>query len=413
MTAVRPGHGHLRPHRRLTAATAAASVLTVLLSAVGCSAASPAAGSGQYSATIRIGLLIPMSGIYKMAGPEIRDGFQLYVDTHGGKLGGNPVKIIVADEGDGKQAAFDSGKRLIESEHVDVLAGTTSVDSLLGIQPLLAAAKIPFLGTSGRPSNLTDISHVWHTSWLSREPGTAIADDLRTTVNGPVYAIGPDFQGGWDEVGGFVDAFTAAGGKLANDSGKPAWTPWPTTTNYLPYINKIAASDAKAVYSFYAGDAAIGFVQQYARSGLGSRIPLYGYALTEEHVLDAEGAAADGVETVLNYASDLDNDANRAFAVAYAKAHAGEAPHLFHVTAWDAALVLDQAIAAAHASGAAPTPDRINAEIGKVGQVDSPRGTWRWSAQHTPIQPWYLRKVAKDGRGRANVVVKTLTTIGS
>ncbi|MBN1174468.1 MAG: ABC transporter substrate-binding protein [Micromonosporaceae bacterium] len=403
--------GYLRQARRLTTAT---TVLSVLLAVAGCSGSSLGTDHDRRSGTIRIGLLIPQSGVYKVYGPEIKDGFQLYLDTHGGKLGGHPVTVTVADEGDGKQTAVNSGKRLIQSEHVDVLVGTTTVDSLLGLQSMLAEAKIPFVGTGGRASTLKDISRIWHTSWLSREPGAAIADYLRTTVNGPVYAIGPDYQGGWDQVGGFTEAFTSAGGKLANDGGKTAWTPWPGTTNYLPYINKIAASDAKAVYAFYAGAAATAFVQQYAQSGLGSRIPLYGYGmLTDESLLEAEGTAADGIQTVLDYASDLDNDANRAFAAAYAKAHSGASPHLFHVTGWDAALLLDQAIAAASTGGATPTPEAINTAIGKVGQIDSPRGTWRWSSQHTPIQPWYLRKVAQDGRGRANVVVQTLTTLGN
>lgn len=404
-----------RPPIRVTKPLIPFVAIAALLSVASCSGSSLGGDDDRGDdSTIHIGLLIPQSGAYKAAGPEIKDGFQLYLDAHGGKLGGKAVKITIADEGDGKQTAVNSGKKLIQQDKVDVVVGTSTVDSLLGLETMLSEAKIPFIGTGGRPSTLKDISRIWHVSWLSREPGAAIADYLRTTVNGPVYAIGPDYQGGYDQIGGFTDAYLAGGGKLANEDGKAAWTPWPTTTNFLPYLNKIAASGAKAVYTFYAGTAAVAFVQQYTQSGLASKIPLYGSGyLTDEAILEAEGTAADGIQTVLNYAADLDNDANRAFVTAYTKAHAGASPHLFHMTSWDAASLLDQAVAAASANGKKPTPEAINAAIGKVGQIDSPRGTWRWSSSHTPIQPWYLRKVSNDGKGRANVVVQTLTTLGS
>jgi len=269
---------------------------------------------------------------------------------------------------------------------------------------------VPFVGTGGRPSTLTDVSYMWHTSWLSREMGQAVAGHIRAKVKGPVYAIGPDYQGGWDQLGGFTDAFAEAGGALANPGGKTTWTPWPGTTNFLPYLNAIAASDAKAVYCFYAGTAAVDFVKQYEQSGLKDRIPLYAAGfLTEGAVLAAQGPAADGVRTVLNYAPNLDNGANRAFAPAFQQKYQAS-PDIYNVTGHDAALVLDQAIAAA---GPHPTSESINAAIGRLGAVDSPRGSWRFGTRHAPIQAYYLREVRVDGRARANVVVQNLTTLAN
>jgi branched-chain amino acid transport system substrate-binding protein len=389
---------------------AAVAAAMILAATGGACSGSSLDGPQTHSGPIRIGLMIPQSGPYQVSAPEIRDGFQLYLDLHGGQLGGKPVKVIIADEGDGKSTAANAGKKLIQQDQVDVVVGTTTVDSLLSIQAQLAEAKIPFVGTGGRPSTLRDVSHIWHTSWLSREPGQAIADYIRSHVDGPVYAIGPDYQGGADQVGGFTDAFTAGGGRLANPGGKTTWTPWPATTNFLPFLNQIAGSGAKAVYTFYAGAPAVAFVQQYAQSGLKDKVTLYASGfLTDDSILGAEGTAADGIQTVLNYASDLDNAANRAFVVAFGSAHAGATPHLIHVTSWDAAALLDQAIALA---GRTPTPEAINTAIGQVKQIDSPRGTWRWSTDHTPVQSWYLRQVRTDGRTRANVLIQPLTTLG-
>jgi branched-chain amino acid transport system substrate-binding protein len=357
-----------------------------------------------------VGLLWPQSGPYKAIGDDLAKGWQLYLDTHGGQLAGHTITTTTADEGASKQTALDGIRKLLDKDHATVVAGTASADAVEAIKDVVTERRIPFLGTGGRPSDLKDVSYIWHTSWQSRETGQAIADYVRTHVDGPVYAIGPGYQGGYDQVGGFVDAFRAGGGKLANDDGKPVWTPFPATTNYLPYLNKIASSGAKAVYCFYAGTSAVDFVKAYAQAGLKGRIPLYGAGfLTEGSVLAAEGADADGIQTVLNYAADLDNPANRAFATAFQKAYSAT-PNIYNVTGYDAASVLDQAIAAA---GENPTSASINTAIGKLGAIDSPRGSWRFGQQHSPIQPWYLREVRTDGRGRANVVVQTLTTLGT
>ncbi|RKR88411.1 amino acid/amide ABC transporter substrate-binding protein (HAAT family) [Micromonospora pisi] len=400
--------GGRRTSRTLAVFTALA--LTTVMAGCSGSSLNDDATAGS-SGPIKVGLLLPQSGPYKSIGDDLARGWQLYLDTHDGKLGGRTVTITTVDEAEGKQSAINGVKKLLDKDQVMVLAGTGTADAVESIKSLVTERKVPFVGTGGRPSTLDDLTYIWHTSWLSRETGQAVADHVRATINGPVYVIGPDYQGGYDQIGGFVDAYTAAGGKLANDDGKPAWTPWtPPTTNFLPYLNKIADSDAKAVYCFYAGTSAVEFVKQYAQAGLHTKIPLYGAGfLTEGTVLGAQGAAADGIRTVLNYAANLDSPVNRVFAPAYQQKYQS-APNIYNVTGYDAALVLDRAIAAA---GRNVTRESLNAAIAALGAIDSPRGSWRFGANHSPIQPWYLREVGNDGRARANVVVQNLTTLGS
>jgi branched-chain amino acid transport system substrate-binding protein len=395
--------------RRRTTRLLAALTSAGLLAVAGCSG-SAATSDTTAGGTLKIGLIWPQSGPYKAIGADLERGWQLYLDTHAGRLGGHRVELVTADEAEGKQSALTAARKLLDRDKVTVIVGTGTADAVESIKTLVTERKVPFIGTGGRPSTLTDLSYIWHTSWLSRETGAAIAEHIRTTVPGPVYAIGPDYVGGHDQIGGFVDAYTAAGGELANDNGEPAWTPWPATTNFLPYLNQVQDSGAKAVYCFYAGTAAVDFVKQYEQAGLKGTIPLYGAGfLTEGAVLAAQGPAATGVRTVMNYAPNLDNPANRGFAPAFQTKHQS-APNIYAVTGYDAALVLDQAIAAA---GPKPTSQSINTAIGKLGAIASPRGEWRFGRNHSPIQPWYLREVKTDGRAAANVVVQHLTTLGN
>lgn len=121
-------------------------------------------------------------------------------------------------------------------------------------------------------------------------------------------------------------------------------------------------------------------------------------------MLKGQGEAADGILTALNYSADLDNTANKQFAPAYRSAYGAPAT-TYAMASWDAAQVLDKAIKAA---GGTVTPESVNAAIAKVGDIDSPRGTWKFNSGGTPVQPWYLREV-KQG---ANTATSELGRLG-
>ncbi|WP_327007712.1 ABC transporter substrate-binding protein [Dactylosporangium sp. NBC_01737] len=403
MRAQPDGRQRWRRSRRGITATAAAFTLLV----AGCAQHTD---SGTTNAPVKIGMVTALSGPLQSIGEELRAGFQLYLDTHGGKLGGHLADLVVADEGDGPATAGPAAEKLVKQDRVLAVTGVVNAAALQSVASKTTPARIPLVGSCGRPTTLPDVSWVWHTSWISTQFGKAIAAYVKSKVDGPVFAIGPDYQGGKDQVEGFTTAFTALGGELTD--GKATYTPYPGTTNWVPYLSKVRNSGAKAVYAFYAGKDAIGFVKQYKELGL-TDIPLYGAgALTEGQTLTAQGPAALGVQTVAPYAVDLDNAANRAFVDAYQQKF-GKAPSYNAMISWDAAAVLDRAIGAASPNGANPTPAAVNDAIGNLGQIDSPRGTWQFSAKsHVPAQKWYLRTVRQDGANAlANVTESDLTVL--
>jgi branched-chain amino acid transport system substrate-binding protein len=404
----RPSHlppSDPHPRRRHRRGRPAAALLALVLAAAGCADGTADRAGGD---TVKVGLLASLSGIYQSVGTDIRDGFQVYLASHGNKLGGHRVDLVVADEGDGAPTAVPAATKLVKRDRVQVLTGIVGGGSVAAVQPVLHEAKIPFVGSNGRPK-LKDVSRVWHTSYLSNETGAAIAEHVADAVQGSVYAIGPDYQGGWDQLGGFTAAFAKAGGELANPDGETTFTPFPATNNFTPYFAKIKASGAAAVYTFYAGSAAIDFVKQYAQSEVRD-LPLYAAGfLTEGGVLTAQGDAARDIYSVLNYSPDLDNAENRAFVAAWGADH-DRPPTTYAMASYDAAAVLDKAIAAA---GANPTPEAINQALAGLGRIDSPRGPWQFSEKtHSPVQKWYLRQVRPDGRALSNTVVGDLATVG-
>jgi branched-chain amino acid transport system substrate-binding protein len=390
--------------------TVALGLAGTLLTA-GCSSGKSAAKSGTAdgSSHVKIGLLVALTGPYAAIGTDMRDGFQQYLDAHGGKLGGHPVDLVTGDEGVGGQVAVPLAQKMVKEDHVLAITGLVGNNTVDAVAPIAVAAKTPIVGTGGRP-DLKDFSYYWTDSFFSTDPGNAIAPFMAQTVKGSVYAIGPDYQGGYDELRGFTEAFAKAGGQLANDGGKTTFTPWPTTTDFSPYLAKIKASGAKAVYCFYAGAPAADFVKQYAQSDA-KDIPLYSAGfLTEGGVLKAEGPAAQGITSAMNYSPDVDNATNRSFVNAWQAKHHAAQPTAYAMYAYDSASILDQAIAKA---GTNPTSDAVNTAIGSLGQIDSPRGAWSIaSTTHGPIQKWYLRRAQMDGTTLSNSVVQVLSTLG-
>ncbi|MBS2553460.1 ABC transporter substrate-binding protein [Catenulispora sp. NL8] len=393
---------------RLRAAVAVGAVTA--LAAAGCSSSTSSKSSAKGNAPINIGLITALTGSNQALGPDHLNGFQLYLDTHNDMLGGHKVSLKVGDEANGGAAAVPVAKKMIEQDHVLAIAGIVATPTIQAVVPIATAAGVPVVNTGGRPT-VKDVSHLWTMSFMSTDPGASMGPYMAQNVPGSVYAFGPDYQGGYDQLRGFTDAYTKAGGKLANDGGKATFTPFPNTTDFTPFLSKVKASGAKAIYCFYTGQNAIDFVKDWSQSDA-KDIPLYAAGfITEGGALKAEGQAANGIITTMNYSPDISSAANRQFVSAWSQKYNGEAPPATAMYSWDAASVLDQAIAKA---GPNPTPDAVNSAIKAMGQIDSPRGTWQLSADtHVPVQKWYLRKVEMDGTALANVKIGDLATIGS
>jgi branched-chain amino acid transport system substrate-binding protein len=64
-----------------------------------------------------------MSGPSGFFGTDARDGFNLFVRMKGGRLGGLPADVIVADDQANPEAGRQAAERLIKQDRVDFLAG--------------------------------------------------------------------------------------------------------------------------------------------------------------------------------------------------------------------------------------------------------------------------------------------------
>ncbi|MDT5037235.1 MAG: branched-chain amino acid transport system substrate-binding protein [Micromonosporaceae bacterium] len=388
---------------RLLAAFGAGGVAASGLSACSTGSRSPAVESRS---PIKVGLVAPRSGINKMIGDELINGFQLYLALHDDTLGGRRVILVTADEGGTAESGRAAVEKLIKQDRVTILTGIAGSATMDAVREVVESSQIPLIGSNASPTTLQGVRYIWRTSYVDDEPAKAlgryVSDKMRG--GGVVALIAPADQSGRDAIEGFRATFGRSVGS------EPVYTPVSSApgSDFQPYLESIRRSNATAVFAFYSGGQAVEFVKQYRLFGVGQ--DLYAPAfLTEGVLLRDEGDNARGIYTSVNYSPDAANEANRRFATAYQKTY-NAIPTTYAVAAYDAGLVLDMAIGAA--GGGEPSPQAINLAMGTLGSIDSPRGSWQFNQNRTPLQTWYLRQVRPDGGVLANVVLTELTTLG-
>lgn len=383
----------------------------VIPAVVGALALAACGGGGRLSASggddqgpVKIGVAVPKSGVYAALGQDMGQGFKLYLEQRGNKLGGRDVELVEVDEGAGPQTGVPATERLITQGQASAVVGIVNSATAAGLQRTFNEAQVPLIVTNAGADTLTQTpsDYIWRTSFTNGGVAAAFGPKAKEELGDrTVFLMAPDYAAGKEATAGFRRAFEGAGGRIAGE----AFTPFGQTTDWQPYLNQLRNSGAQAVYVFYAGAEAVAFVQQFQQFLGNDDIQLYGSGfLTEGSVLDAQGAAAEGVKTVLHYSDQIETPANQKFVEDYT-ARWNAAPTVYSVQMFDAAAVLDKAIQSAERTDG----PGIAAALETVGDVDSPRGTWRFNANHDPDQPYVLREVREVDGKRVNAVVTELT----
>src|SRR5690606_7705385 len=100
--------------------------------------------SAAQAQTVKIGVMLPYSGVNADLGTQIDKAFDLYVKLHAKDIAPYKVEIIKRDEGPPSGAnAKTVATELITRDKVDILAGVVFSPSAIAIAPVLTQAKKP------------------------------------------------------------------------------------------------------------------------------------------------------------------------------------------------------------------------------------------------------------------------------
>jgi branched-chain amino acid transport system substrate-binding protein len=384
------------------------AVLKTLAAATGVSAAGMAlprwalAQSGK----VRIGLMLPYTGTFAQLGVAITNGFKLAVAEEGakegGKLSGRELEYVTLDDESDPAKAADRANQLVTRDKVDVLLGTVHSGVQMGMVKIARESGvlhiIPNAGVAAATGELC-APNIFRTSFANAQTTYPMGKVLADRKVRNVVTLTWKYAAGEEAVQGFRDSFTKGGGKIV----KELWLPFPNV-EFQSLLTEIASLKPDAVFVFFAGGGAAKFLRDYQAAGLKAKIPLYGSGFLTDGVLEATGDSAEGVETTLHYGDGIETPRNNAFRVAYVRSYK-IAPDVYAMQGYDAGLLLAAGMKAV--KGDIGRKKEMIAAMEKA-EIDSPRGKWRMSRSHNPVQDMYLRKVAGKENKVTGVAMKAL-----
>jgi branched-chain amino acid transport system substrate-binding protein len=351
---------------------------------------------------VKIGLMLPYTGTFAQLGVAITNGFKLAVAEEGGKLGGREIDYVTLDDESDPSKAADRANQLVTRDKVDVLVGTVHSGVQMGIVKIARESGvlhiIPNAGVAAATGELC-APNIFRTSFANAQTTYPMGKVLVDRKVKNVVTLTWKYAAGEEAVAGFRDSFTKGGGNIV----KELWLPFPNV-EFQSLLTEIASLKPDAVFVFFAGGGAAKFLRDYQAAGLKGRIPLYGSGFLTDGILEAAGDAAEGVETTLHYGDGLETPRNNAFRVAYVRAFK-TAPDVYAVQGYDAGLLLAAGMRAV--KGDISRKKEIIAAMEKA-EIDSPRGKWKMSRAHNPVQDMYLRKVTNKENKVTGVAIKAL-----
>jgi branched-chain amino acid transport system substrate-binding protein len=346
----------------------------------------------QAADKVRIGFISTLSGPNAAIGGDIRDGFNLAVKLNGGKLGGLPAEVIVADDQLNPDTAKQHADRLVKRDRVDFVTGTVFSNVVLAIAPQITDSKTFFIGPNAGPAQYTGAQcnpFFFVSSWPSEAYSEAAGQYVTQRGFKSVVFLAPNYQGGKDAANGFKRYYK---GKLADEMYTKLGQ-----LDYAAELAQIRAAKPEALYVFLPGGMGINFIKQFVAAGLSKDIqlvvPLWG---SDQDIIRAVGEPMLGLFSLGHWTIDLDNAANRKFVAEFEKEYK-RLPTGYAASGYDTAVLLDSAIR--KVKGKIEDKEALRKAI-KAAEFQSVRGEFKFNANQFPVQDYYLQVVGKTADGK-------------
>ena len=350
---------------------------------------------------IKIGVLLPSSGVYAGLGQDQTSALEMGFDHFGREVAGRPIELIHADTESKPNSGLAQIKKLVLRDRVHLVVGIISSAVAGAVRDFVHHAQVPLIISNAGNDDLTGercspwiLRSSFSNSQINREMGPWLAAQGFKNV----FLMAFDYAAGHQMMGAFQAGFVAAGGTVIGEE----YPPLGETEDFGPYLAKVKAADPDAVYVFFAGGPAIKFVKEWAAFGLKGKVQLAGAGwLNSALYLDAQGMDAEGALGILNYVPSIDTPENHAFQEQFRAAH-GRNGSEFGVAAYDSARLIIEALKATGGN----TEDKAALVAALQGtRFDGPRGPFRIDPRtNNVIQNVYVFEVQAHGDGVAAVV---------
>ena len=354
--------------------------------------------------TLKVGMIVTLSGPPAALGNQARDGFQLALGKLDGKLGGMETELIVEDDELKPDVAISKAKGLVEKEEVDFVVGTIFSNMLGAIFKPVVRSDTFLISPNAGPSTFAGKNchpDFFVTSYQNNQNFEVLGKIATDKGYKKVFMLAPNYQAGKDSMAGFKKNFK---GEIADEVFTPLGH-----KDFSAEIARIADSEADALFIFMPGGMGVRFVKQFRASGLADKMAFLSSFTVDETTLPAQKDDAVGFNAATNWAPDLDNAQTKDFVAAFEKEY-GYIPGGYAMQAYDTAMLIDAAVREA---GGIEDRDAVRKAL-KNADFTSLRGDFSFNNNHYPVQDFYLLKVVKrdDGQYHTSVVEKVFDDYG-
>lgn len=344
------------------------------------------------SDTVKIGVILPMTGQQASTGRQIDAAIKLWVAQNGNKVAGKKVEILVKDDGSLPDATRRLAQELVVNDKVVALAGFGITPSAMVTAPIATQSKTPMVVMSAATSSITEASpYVVRTSFTLPQASVALAEWANKNGVKKVVSLVADYGPGYDAEKFFTDRITLNSGQVMEKLRTPMRAP-----DFAPVLQKVRDAKPDALFVFLPSGQGAAFMKQFGERGLdkaGIRLIATG-DVTDDDQLNDMGEVAMGVVSSHHYSAAHPTPSNKKFVEAFVAANKFR-PNFMAVGGYDGMRVIYKALEASKGAGG----DALLA--GMKGQIfESPRGQVLIDAQTRDIvQDIFIRKVErKDGQ---------------
>jgi len=357
----------------------------------------------QAQETVKIGLIVPMTGGQASTGKQIDNAIKLYMKQKGNTVAGRKIEVIVRDDAAVPDNTKRAAQELIVNDKVSFIAGFGVTPAALAAAPLATQAKVPEIVMAAGTSIITERSpYIVRTSFTLAQSSVIIGDWAAKNGIKKVATLTSDYAPGNDALQFFKERFTAGGGQIVEEVKVPLSNP-----DFAPFLQRMKDSKPDAMFVFVPAGQGGNFMKQYAERGLtGIRVIGPGDVMDDD-LLNGMGDAALGAVTAHLYSAAHLSQANKDFVAAY-KQMFNQRPGFMAVGGYDGIHLIYEAL---KKTGGKTDGDALIAAM-KGMAWESPRGPISIDPETRDIvQNIYIREVKKVDGELYNVEFATFEAV--
>jgi branched-chain amino acid transport system substrate-binding protein len=363
-----------------------------------------AADTASAEDTVKLGMVMPLTGPLAAAGQQVIAGARLYISQHGAAVAGKRIELIVKDDA----SSAENGKRLIQesivNDKVDIIGGGLTADLLASASLITEAKKPTVIMLSSTTAVIAKSPYFVRTSCTLAQSSAILADWAMQNGLSKAVTLVTDFAPGQEAEATFSDNYKAGGGQIVEAIRIPLRSP-----DFAPFLQRVHDAAPQVLFVFIPSVQAASFARQFVERGLDKAgIKLIGPGdLTDDATLPDMGDAMLGVVSAHFYSAMHPSVLNKTFASEYQKQNNSRA-NFMAVSGYDGMHLIYEALKKTGGS----TDGEALVAVMKGASWESPRGPISIDAKTGDVvHDIYIRRVEKVGGELQNVEFATFSNV--